>query len=374
MLIHPARTMSFDDLMSGLEEARANGFIFSRFDKETGRVIYCYTNKCVYDKGWNQFSLISRGLILHPESKTVVATPFPKFFNAKENGLPIPNLAFETFEKLDGSLAIIHHHADKWRVATKGAFQSPQAIWSESRLSNQDVSPLTPGTTYLAEAIYPDNQIVIHYPISALVLLAAYREDGTELDYTELQSLAQTLGWRVAKRYTYTSFADLVNDAEKLPVTQEGFVIRFIDGTRLKIKGNEYRRIHAIISRCTPLAIWEAMNAEDDLENMRRNLPEEFLEDFDQIVAILSQKLENLMQDIDKTYASLAHLGNAELHAALSTQPEHVRPFLFPWKKTGRTLNKSTRANLFRVIRPTGNVLEGYVPSFAMHRVIEEDS
>ena len=31
-------------------------------------------------------------------------------------------------------------------------------------------------------------------------------------------------------------------------------------------------------------------------------------------------------------------------------------------------------ATMFRAIRPTGNVLEGYVPSFAVNRVMDEIS
>jgi hypothetical protein len=31
-----------------------------------------------------------------------------------------------------------------------------------------------------------------------------------------------------------------------------------------------------------------------------------------------------------------------------------------------------TRQTLFRAVRPTGNVLPGYVPSFAMNRVMDE--
>jgi hypothetical protein len=43
----------------------------------------------------------------------------------------------------------------------------------------------------------------------------------------------------------------------------QGFVVRFADGLRLKLKGSEYRRIHALISRRTPLAMGEGLNASD---------------------------------------------------------------------------------------------------------------
>ena len=37
-----------------------------------------------------------------------------------------------------------------------------------------------PLVTYLAEAIYPSNRIVVQYAENGLFLLAAYREDGAE--------------------------------------------------------------------------------------------------------------------------------------------------------------------------------------------------
>ena len=369
---HPARQMAFDDLLAGLEAARARRLVSAKFDPSTGRQLWCYTNQCVYDNGWDDYSLLARGLILDPSERRVVATPFPKFFNAGERGWPIPDQPFETFEKLDGSLAIIHHHAGRWRVATKGAFDSPQAAWAEARIAGQHTATLTPGYTYLAEAIYPENRIVIHYAEPALVMLAAYREDGTEMDFAELSEVAGALGWRTAERHSYPGFTALVTDARALPATSEGFVLRFADGMRLKVKGDEYRRIHALISRCTPLAMWEAMAAGDDLEAVRRVLPEEFWTDFDAIVGILNNKVESLTGRIAAMATIVADKSDKDLGLTLNSIPEDVRPFLFPWRKGGGRLEGKTRQSLFRALRPTGNMLDGYVPSYAMNRITDE--
>ena len=123
-------------------------------------------------------------------------------------GLPSPRCQFEVFEKVDGSLGILHHFDGTWRAATKGAFNSPQARWIESRLALQDLSALTPGTTYLVEAIYPENRIVVRYDTAELVLLAAYREDGLELSLSDLNEVGAQLDWRVARRHAFASFAD----------------------------------------------------------------------------------------------------------------------------------------------------------------------
>ena len=85
-------------------------------------------------------TLAARGLILDHAARRIVATPFPKFFNAGERDGTIPDLPFETTEKLDGSLIIIFHHRGRWRTATTGAFDSDQAVWAQARLDALDGS------------------------------------------------------------------------------------------------------------------------------------------------------------------------------------------------------------------------------------------
>ncbi len=65
---------------------------------------------------------------------------------------------------------------------------------------SHDLSFLDKETTYLAEAIYPENRIVVHYQHTGLVLLGAYRGDGSEMGYDELLGLGDRLGWLIAKR------------------------------------------------------------------------------------------------------------------------------------------------------------------------------
>jgi RNA ligase len=245
-------------------------------------------------------------------------------------------------------------------------------MWAEARLAQQDLSALQPGTTYLAEAVYPENRIVIAYAEPALVLLAAYDENGLELETAALQKVAAALAWRMAECYYYDSFAALVAEAHQLPASREGFVIRFANGLRLKVKGAEYRRIHALISHCTPLALWEAWAAGDDLNAIRRELPEEFWSDFDGIITLLQQAMAALTTRIAQAVANVASLNDKELGLRLAEQPEAIRSFLFPWRKSNGDLTGKNREALFRAIRPTGNIMADYTPSYAMKRVAEE--
>ena len=372
--IHPARGIGSSELRAGLEAARAATLVYRRDDPATGRSLYCYTSRCVYEQAWDQFATLARGLILDLEARRIVATPFLKFFNAGEGGRTLPDLPFDTYDKLDGSLAIIHFAAGKWRAATKGDLFSAQALWTEARLDAQDVSALLPGTTYLAECVGPQNRILVRYPNAALVLLAAYAEDGREMARGELESVADRLGWPLATRHAFSSFADLVQHADTLPSTSEGFVIRFADGTRRKLKGSQYRRIHALISCCTSLGVWQPMAAGDDMEALRRDLPEEFWSDFDTILRLLQERLAGLEARIGDAAASVAHLSDKELGLALTGQPADVRGYLFGCRKSAGKLAGKSLQSALRDVRPTGDVLPGYRPSTMLDRLLDEAS
>ncbi|WP_223650147.1 T4 RnlA family RNA ligase [Hymenobacter psoromatis] len=364
--------MPFASLWAGLQAARAAGLVTMRYDADTGRSLWCYTTRCVYEGSWDDITMLARGLVLHETHQLVVATPFPKFFNLGERGQIIPALPFEVFEKLDGSLIIIHYWQGQWRAVTKGAFDSAQAQWAEKRLAGQNLAALVPGTTYLAEAVYPENRIVIAYTEPALVLLAAYHADGQGLETPNLQHVAKQLGWPLAERHPYTSFAEMLAEVDTLPASREGFVVRFANDLRLKVKGAEYRRIHALISHCTPLALWASWSAGDDLTELRRELPEEFWADFDTIIALLRQRLANLIDRITEVATSVVQLTDKDLGLELTAYPADVRPFLFAWRKSGGQLAGKQREALFRAIRPAGNELVGYVPSYAIQRATED--
>ncbi|MGU3463217.1 RNA ligase [Methylobacterium sp. C33D] len=370
---HPARLMPFDDLVAGLERARAAGHVSRKVCAETGLHLYCYTQRCVYDQGWDAFSLLARGLIVDPAARTVVATPFPKFFNLGEGGRTAPAGPFEAYDKLDGSLIVAFYFAGRWRAATKGAFDSSQAAWAQARLDAMDTHPLVPGATYLFEAIYPENVIVVRYPVAGLYLLAAYHEDGVEFDYGELSWACIATGLPLVASEGFDSIADMVTRAATLPGDKEGFVVRFEDGTRLKIKGDEYKRLHNLISRCTPLAVWEILAAGGDPTLMRKDLPEEFWGDFDEICGILDDRYRKLQARVWQVAGEVSDLSDRELGLRLSTMPDDVRPFLFAHRKAATPEAKVKVAqSIAKSIRPTGNVLAGYVPSYAMARALDE--
>lgn len=114
------------------------------------------------------------------------------------------------------------------------------------------------------------------------------------------------------------------------------------------------------------------MKAGDDLDAIRRELPEEFWSDFDQIRGLLGARISAI---IDRTAAlakTLDGMSDKDVGLRLDTFDPSVRQFIFPYRKQGDILTGRSRETLFRAVRPTANRLDGYVPSSSMNRIFED--
>jgi len=242
-------------------------------------VLFNYTPETQFSRDWDSITLASRGIIFEKDSGSIIARPFGKFFNMEEHAQegmePIPNEDFEVYEKVDGSLGIIYWYNFRWNVATRGSFSSEQAIKAEKMLYDlYNVERLDPQFTYLVEIIYPENRILIDYgDDEALVLLAVVdtasgKEDSIE-NWTHI-------GWGTALKYDFKCF----NAIKALDWNNsEGFVIRFKNGFRMKIKFDNYVKLHRIMTEMTPKRIFEAWESGIPVSENLEDVPDEIFDE-----------------------------------------------------------------------------------------------
>jgi len=284
--------------------------------------IYNYSRECQYDGKWDDITLNCRGLVLDNKGN-VIAKPFPKFFNYEElKQGDIPNENFEVYEKMDGSLGILFYYEEElsderryniwfnnnfqtgmerffdpnnlpdfddpyyeptprikgeWHMATRGSFQSEQAIKAKQILDTKyNVSSLRKTRTYLFEIIYPENRIVVDYGNDEkLVLLAVIdTESGEEIPNSALYFMVED-GWDVVTTYK-TWGEDWETLKREISKDNEGYVIRFSGGMRMKIKGTEYVRLHKILTNFSTKDIWELLRNNEPLEPFLERVPDEF--------------------------------------------------------------------------------------------------
>ena len=251
------------------------GLVYKQVHPTLPLTIWNYTEKVQYENLWDEITLQTRGLVTDNEGN-VIAHPFKKFFNIEEKKFT-PTENFEVYEKMDGSLGILFFYEGQWVIATRGSFTSDQAVKAQEILKSKYlVESIPKGYTTLFEIIYPENRIVVDYgnEESLVVLGMTSRMSGKEMDYNSLLSIHNESGMPVVKRYDgiedYSLLKKMVSN------THEGFVVKFSNGERIKVKGEEYLRLHKIMTNLSTTAVWEVLSNGGDMENLLKDVPDEF--------------------------------------------------------------------------------------------------
>ncbi|MFJ1650060.1 RNA ligase [Streptomyces sp. NPDC088337] len=382
---------------AALAAALDAGHVSRRTHPELPLSIYTYTRTAQYARAWNEATIRCRGLIVDDKTNQVIAWPFPKFFNIAEHDLghdyapPLPtNEPFEVYEKVDGSLGIVFWYAGRWHVASKGSFISEQAQWAQAWLDERSTGWLIPGTTYLAEILYPENRIVVDYRGRRdLVLLAAYDITGRELrlpyvtdDWKPIGTVVKTWGQLPLAQLLELAAANQTLDGQPASgMDAEGYVIRYAEsGLRAKAKLAEYVRLHKVLTGITERDIWRMLGMQrfagqppnlvaraigcntaeittlaatdkGPLDALLETVPDEFDTWVQKVVAALDEQAAALSGTIHAAYHDIAHLGDDRgvfARAAQALDHPTVRSAMFHMLD-----GKPTELLVWKAIRPT---------------------
>jgi RNA ligase len=311
-----------------LERYHKDGLLYKQTHPTLDLTIWNYSPKVQYERLWDDITMQCRGLVTNSQGK-VIARPFKKFFNYEEHKPEdIPNEYFEVYEKMDGSLGILFYYENElseegrynlwfnnnyetgmerffdpnnlpdydnpyyeptpktkgeWVMATRGSFTSEQSVKGRKLLERYDYNRLHTDYTYLFEIIYPENRIVCVYDFEDLVLLGmVHTESGDEVNIRNtnnedirLNNMIENLGFRVVTLYkTWGEGFDILK--EEISKDREGYVIRFKNGFRMKIKGDEYVRLHRILTNISNRDIWEYLKDGKPMDEILDKVPDEF--------------------------------------------------------------------------------------------------
>lgn len=281
--------------------------------KERGDLLlYCYTPQCIQARNWTPITRAARGITLERSTDQIIARPFPKFFNLGEmpESAPesLPAGSFNVEEKLDGSLGVVFHDGSKWDIATRGAFESPQAEFARARLlSSLDLSRAPGDHTLLFEILYPKNRIVVNYGgRTEMVLLGAiHTETGAEVDREALSTLAGDLGASLPETYSYDNVLDLPFPEDGTQF--EGYIIRFDDGFRVKVKSPHYVKLTQFLEYRSPKRVLD-MIANGTVESVREEIPKEIAGDFDDVVSTLQLSIRQLQDEANRAFEAHRNL------------------------------------------------------------------
>ena len=292
-------------MIEKLEQYHKDGLLQKQTHPTLDLTIWNYSPKVQYERLWDEITVQCRGLVTNSHGK-IIARPFSKFFNYEElTPEQIPNEYFDVYEKMDGSLGILFNYQNEWILATRGSFTSTQSIKGRELLEKYDYNRLHSDYTYLFEIIYSENRIVCVYDFEDLVLLGMiHTETGDEVNIhntdnedVRLKNMLNNLNFKIVTLYkTWGEGYDVLK--KEISKDREGYVIRFKNGFRMKIKGDEYVRLHRILTNISNRDIWEYLKDGRPLDDILDKVPDEFYD----WVKKTKEELLTQFETLDKEY------------------------------------------------------------------------
>jgi len=263
-------------------------------------VLFKYKRDYWYEVNWNPkldwdpLSRAARGIIFNRKTGELLAKPYDKFFNIGQvpetelRNLPNQPSFFSTTEKKDGWLGISYWHEGELKIASSGSLDSEVAKWATAWANmNLKVDEFIPGYTYIFEMIHPDFKIVVDYGEEKKLVLTGviHTETNKEISYEQLMHFGNRIDCEVTPFCFFKSIEDIIEECENLPHNEEGYVVTYPNGLKIKIKGKEYTRLHKMISDLTPLTFWRAWDLKTRMvpRDLVKDMPDEFKAEVDKL-------------------------------------------------------------------------------------------
>lgn len=347
-MTHVSAIFSVEDLQAAINDK----WVRVQTNEDNTLSIYNYTEDAQYRRYWNPVTLNCRGLILD-NYMNIVARPWKKFFNFGERPLLFStDDPVEVTDKKDGSLGILYRHpmTGDWKIATRGSFQSDQAIHATAVWNDKYSHIVCPNEdiTVLFEIIYPQNRIVLEYDFDDLVLLGSVQNKYGW--YYGPMETAGMINWPgpVTEVFEYKT----TNDCFKVHrENAEGLVIR-CGSEMVKLKQEDYVALHKLVTGLNERAVWERLKAGESQNTICSALPDEFHGFVDDVANSLEDEFEKIFWTAHEDYCSVLS----------KMEPDHSRKefALEALKRKNPSLlflfydNRPVSDSIWDMIRPKG--------------------
>jgi len=302
-----------------IEQAIEDGWVTKRKHPTADLWILNYSKQTQFEFYWEPGTTMTcRGLIVD-EKWSIVSRPLEKFFTLDQltsmrnkvhhlYGMKFKNMFkgnFRCFDKLDGSLGVLYPLGDKVCVATRGSFESEMAVRATEMLEGMGLADhskwktvhgesLLDEMTVMVEIIYPDNQIVVDYKgEEKLVLLAVVDKRTGKDDWSMYRMFSKK--FEPAKEFFHVqTLEDLTEEDYN---GQEGYVLVFDNGLRVKWKYEEYKRLHRIVTGLSENTVWEWLRDGVDIKDVLKDVPDEFYKWGKEVASRLKSRFNEINEE-----------------------------------------------------------------------------
>ena len=254
--------------LTALSKALTDGYVRRQVHPEYPYAILNYTEKAQFENVWDDVTKNCRGLIYEIDTQEVIARGMPKFFNHGQPGaaeIALDEAVFSA-DKVDGSLGIQYVGPDgHWAVATRGSFTSDQALHATEVLHRRSEVSWMEGHTKVFEIVYPENRIVLNYGDRDELIYLGHVNNATGHFTPADVTPGEHFGWMTLGR------------ALSLPPRKnaEGLVLSTKDGRMVKVKQEDYLRLHKAIFGLSARKLWELIVVNADTDEYVAALPDE---------------------------------------------------------------------------------------------------
>lgn len=291
-------------------------------------VQYSYSERTNNDGLWDEITMFNRGNIYEKKTGNLIAKAMPKFMNLgqlsqeKQKELSLKP-KFNLTEKMDGCLGIIYKYKGEIRCNSRGGFDNYVTDKIKELLPKYVAKNMILNHNCLnVEVISPQTKIICDYgDTEELYLITAFydRPNWVEHTYEESCMIAQVMQMPIVKEY-HMSWEPLIKWQQEADWKHEGFVVRFPNNERVKIKSKDYLDVAKFRAGLSKRSIWRYMK--NDLEQgtnqlqeyLNMGIPDEFSNIAKSYVKELEEEMEQHRQLAIKEYNELIDIPKNELH------------------------------------------------------------
>lgn len=317
-----------------------------------------------------------RGIIFNTKTGEIIRRPLHKFMNIGEREETLlHNLNFNNEHyvdvKLDGSMAAAFIDPELHRVVFGTKMCAPDFaqliadfVADDSR-SDYYVfthSLIKDGYTPIFEYVSRKKRIVLDYPEDDLILLAVRNMVTGEYTH-KYGTFAEECGIPVVGSFSSIDDPHSFISYVRALKGQEGFVIRWADGHRVKAKSDEYVQIHKAKERILQDRNIVELILDEKLDDVKAHLPSEDRERLTKFESDFNHAIKSVVAGIyiDVQFFKSSRFGGDRKEFAIAYAPNfnsYVKPIMFSmWDKEGTreevedAVRNTVRNNLTKTVK-----------------------
>lgn len=290
---------------------------------------------------WDEITTFNRGNIYEKKTGLLIAKAMPKFMNfgqysEQEQNQFLNENNFTVTEKMDGCLGILYKYKGKIMCNSRGSFDSYVTDKIKELLPKYKLlNTLLNYQCMNVEVISPETKIIVDYGDEEnLYLITGYlNKDWSEYTKENLDMISKvTYIPRVSE--VNMSWEELLSWAKTANYEKEGFVVKFDNGQRVKIKSEDYLRIAKFKCKLTKHMIWKLWKNDiyqgtDSVGEYMKDVPDELYKIAENYLEEVGINLFNLTQKALQLHEDTKHIPQKELAQYMKDHPNELNSCLF---------------------------------------------